>query len=122
MHNICCILSLSLSLSDIHSVGPHTGSRLGGTLLTVTGSGFGINQEDIEVDVDGTPCQILSQNMTHIHCWTGRPHDDALSVADDNGDFSVTASGHRFKGEAHSISNSSIMQSYNNNHHLYRNL
>ena len=88
--------------ADIHSVSPHEGSTEGGTLVTVSGSGFGTNVSDIEVDVDGIPCHVMTHNMTHIQCWTGRPRDDDLSVADGDGGYSVTDSGHRFRGNVHS--------------------
>ena len=88
--------------ADIHSVSPREGSTQGGTLITVSGSGFGTSVSDIEVDVDGIPCQVMSHNMTHIQCWTGRPHDNDLSVADSDGGYSVTESGHRFRGDVHS--------------------
>ena len=81
---------------------PHEGSTEGGTLVTVSGSGFGTNVSDIEVDVDGIPCHVMTHNMTHIQCWTGRPRDDDLSVADGDGGYSVTDSGHRFRGNVHS--------------------
>ena len=41
---------------DIHQVKPQVGSIKGGTLLTITGSGFGFKEN--EVDVDGIPCQV----------------------------------------------------------------
>ena len=95
--------SCMYTYTDIHSVSPHAGSTQGGTLITVTGSSFGTSVSDIEVDVDGVPCHVMSLNSTHILCWTGRPRDDDLSVADDDGNYSVTDSGHRFRGSTHSI-------------------
>lgn len=88
---------------DIHSVSPHIGSTQGGTLITVVGSSFGTNVSDIEVDVDGIPCHVMTHNMTHITCWSGRPRDNDLSVADADGSYSVTAGGHRFRGTYHSF-------------------
>lgn len=83
---------------------PHAGSTEGGTLITVTGSGFGTNVSDIEIDVNGIPCQVMSHNSTHIQCWTGRPHDNDPSIADNDGYYySITESGHRFKGDFYSI-------------------
>ena len=86
--------------TDIHSVSPHSGSTEGGTLITITGLGFGTNVLEVEVDVDGIPCQVMSHNLTHILCWTGRPHDNNLSVANSDGNHVITESGHRFRGES----------------------
>lgn len=97
-----------LNCVDIHSVSPHIGSTQGGTLITVVGSSFGTNVLDIEVDVDGTPCHVMTHNMTHITCWSGRPNDNDLSVADADGSYSVTANGHRFRGRYHSSPHSFI--------------
>ena len=84
--------------SDVHSVMPHGGSIRGGTLVTIAGSGFGTNVSDIEVDVNGIPCDVHSLNTTHISCWTGRPHDNDPSIAHEDGSYSVTDGGYRFRG------------------------
>lgn len=64
MHVLYCI--------DIHSVQPSSGGLLGGTLITITGAGFGIMRPDIkvEVDIDGVPCEVTEHTQTEIKCWT----------------------------------------------------
>ena len=84
--------------SDVHSVMPHGGSTRGGSLVTIAGSGFGTNVSDIEVDVNGIPCDVHSLNTTHISCWTGRPQDNDPSIAHEDGSYSVTDGGYRFRG------------------------
>ena len=103
MDNTCISLYPLYVTADIQSVSPHAGSTQGGTLLTVTGTGFGSNARDVEVDVNSIPCQVMSHNNTHIRCWTGRPHDGDLSIADEDGDYHVTDGGYRFRGQSHSL-------------------
>lgn len=43
---------------DIHMVFPQEGSIHGGTLVTVTGTGFSADDGEIEVDIDGIVCQV----------------------------------------------------------------
>lgn len=108
-----------LNCVDIHSVSPHIGSTQGGTLITVVGSSFGTNVLDIEVDVDGIPCHIVTHNMTHITCWSGRPHDNDPSVADADGSYSETANGHRFRGRYHSFLHALAHSFTHSLHHFY---
>ena len=83
---------------DIHSIFPLSGSDQGGTLLTIQGTGFGINTDDISVDVDGIPCQIVSHSASKIQCWTGRPPAGSPAVASDNNRYPITDRGYRFRG------------------------
>lgn len=48
-------------LVDIHTVFPQEGSIHGGTLVTITGTGFGADDGEIEVDIDGIACQVRIQ-------------------------------------------------------------
>ena len=40
--------------------------------MTITGTGFGIDRPDVnlEVDIDGTACEIFKHTSTEILCWT----------------------------------------------------
>ena len=44
--------------ADIHQVSPQVGGVLGGTLVTITGTGFSAESGEVEVDIDGIPCQV----------------------------------------------------------------
>ena len=37
---------------------PQEGSVLGGTLVTITGTGFSAEDGEVEVDIDGIACQV----------------------------------------------------------------
>ena len=49
---------------------PSIGSVLGGSLLTIYGTGFSSDPYEVEVDIDNLPCEIRSTNSTHISCET----------------------------------------------------
>ena len=51
---------------SITSVTPSTGGTNGGNVITIIGLGF--NQEDIEVDIDGSQCEIIEANATTLTC------------------------------------------------------
>ena len=74
------------------------GSSEGGTLLTIKGTGFGLIQDDIAVDVDGIPCQVVSHSKTEVICWTGRPPPDSPAVATEGLTYPDTEEGLRFRG------------------------
>ena len=44
--------------TDVHQVYPQEGSVHGGTLVTISGTGFSADDGEIEVDIDGIPCQV----------------------------------------------------------------
>ena len=71
---------------------------MGGTLLTIAGTGFGLDTSTLAVDIDGTPCNIASHNSTHITCWTSPPPVGSLAISDGDGSYSVADAGHRFRG------------------------
>ena len=58
----------SFTHSDIHSVEPSVGSPTGGTLLTIQGAGFTGVEGEIEVDIDGIPCEVKSMNVVIPAC------------------------------------------------------
>lgn len=57
--------------SYITSITPSRGTTLGGTLLTLSGSGFETTIEDVSVIIDDIPCSINSVTDTEITCTTG---------------------------------------------------
>ena len=69
---------------------------MGGTLLTLVGTGFGIDRSDMKlvVDIDGTPCEVIKRSQTEIQCWTREPSDK---------DEYNTAQGFRYQGRVWSI-------------------
>lgn len=48
------------SYADIHQVYPQEGSIHGGTLVTITGTGFSAEDGEVEVDIDGIACKVSS--------------------------------------------------------------
>lgn len=45
--------------ADIHSITPQVGSVKGGTVITITGTGFRVDaEEDIAVDINGISCRV----------------------------------------------------------------
>ena len=78
---------------------PNQGGSLGGTLLTIEGSGFGINQDDLEGDIDGIPCSIESFSQSAITCTTGRPPDGSPALSNATLSYPSVQSGYRFKGD-----------------------
>ncbi len=87
----CIIFDFCLIITDINGVQSQSGGDIGGTLLRITGTGFGIDREDMEVtvDVDGSSCEVIEHNPTEILCWTTQPS----SSNDDD-----VEQGHRYLG------------------------
>ncbi|XP_042362122.1 fibrocystin-L-like [Plectropomus leopardus] len=54
----------------IAEVSPRRGGTAGGTRLTITGSGFSTNVNDVNVTIAGSVCDVQSSNNTHIICVT----------------------------------------------------
>ncbi|KAM9824037.1 PKHD1 like 1, tandem duplicate 1 [Neosynchiropus ocellatus] len=54
----------------ISEVSPRRGGTAGGTTLTISGSGFSTDVEDVNVTIAGSVCDIQSTNTTHIICVT----------------------------------------------------
>ena len=52
----------------MESVSPNRGGTGGGTLLTITGSGF--SNANKEVTIDGSVCEIATESDTEITCYT----------------------------------------------------
>ncbi|KAF7655004.1 hypothetical protein LDENG_00062160 [Lucifuga dentata] len=60
----------SLLTPVITDVSPRRGGTAGGTRLTITGSGFSTNINEVNVTIAGSVCDIQSTNNTHIICVT----------------------------------------------------
>ena len=87
-----------VTFPDILSVYPNQGGSLGGTLLTIKGTGFGINPAAVEVDIDGIPCTVVSVSPTLVTCRTGMPPDGSPALASVNMSYPSVQKGYRFKG------------------------
>ncbi|XP_031222830.1 fibrocystin [Mastomys coucha] len=58
-------------LTEVFSMEPHSGSLLGGTLLSLSGAGLGRDPALIRVLVDNRPCDIV--NLTEVNIWCETP-------------------------------------------------
>lgn len=63
-------VSVSATLTD---VSPSTGSVSGGTLITLTGTGFSHMMGRMNVNIGEYPCNIVKSTTTNIECWTTAP-------------------------------------------------
>ncbi|XP_043922184.1 fibrocystin-L [Protopterus annectens] len=59
--------TLTPIITDVH---PRRGGTAGGTSLTVTGSGFSTQIEEVMVTIAGTPCNVTFTNSTNVICIT----------------------------------------------------
>ena len=59
---------------------PHNGPSNGGTLLTIKGRGFGNDPALVAVDIDGTPCIVVSVTTDTLTCRTTKPPVDSKAV------------------------------------------
>lgn len=82
-----------MSSLDIHEVHPAKGGAKGGTLLTVTGTGFWAEVEAV-VDIDGIPCVVISHTPNEIRCWTTSPPAGSKVTLDED-----SLDGYRFVGQ-----------------------
>ncbi|XP_037651430.1 PKHD1 like 1, tandem duplicate 1 [Sebastes umbrosus] len=82
----------------ITEVSPRRGGTAGGTRLTISGSGFSTNMNDVNVTIAGSVCDVQSVNDTHIICVTNSQRQSQetkvrVSIGDggiakmDNADF-----------------------------------
>ena len=60
--------SLTPTISSVH---PKKGGTAGGTLLTITGTGFGSDTAQVEASIMGVECVVESVQDTEIVCKTG---------------------------------------------------
>ncbi|XP_040908783.1 LOW QUALITY PROTEIN: PKHD1 like 1, tandem duplicate 1 [Toxotes jaculatrix] len=82
----------------ITEVSPRRGGTAGGTRLTIAGSGFSTNMNEVNVTIAGSVCDVQSSNNTHIVCVTNAQRQSQetkvrVSIGDrgiakmDNADF-----------------------------------
>ncbi|XP_061682368.1 PKHD1 like 1, tandem duplicate 1 [Syngnathoides biaculeatus] len=55
----------------ITEVSPRRGGTAGGTMLTVSGTGFSTDLNEVNVTIAGSACDVQLANDTHIVCLTG---------------------------------------------------
>ncbi|XP_035687261.1 fibrocystin-L-like isoform X2 [Branchiostoma floridae] len=83
-------------LPNIDSISPDVGSMVGGTLLTITGSGFtsyGIEASDIDIRVGALKCPITEHTYNQIVCETAPISQNKRSADSDiKRDISITMS------------------------------
>nr|XP_061786823.1 fibrocystin-L-like [Nerophis lumbriciformis] len=53
---------------EIHAISPTTGSLMGGTELTISGSGFSPNISDNTVSVGGSECEVKAASENELQC------------------------------------------------------
>ena len=74
------------------------GSILGGTFIEISGAGFGNNPNDVEVDVDGIPCEVHEISYTYITCKTGAAEVGHAAISDSMDAYPEVEDGYRFMG------------------------
>lgn len=72
-------------------------------MLTIKGRGFGNDPSLVAVDIDGTPCTVVSVSTDTVTCRTTMPPADSKAVVNDsstgvNVTLEGVQSGYRFKG------------------------
>ena len=79
---------------------PSSSHPLGGELVTITGSGFGLSC-GMSVDIDGVPCEVIRSSFSEVKCVTGAAPEGHAAVSED-GIYPSVQEGYRFKGEMQS--------------------
>ena len=59
------------TIPSVYSVSPLRGGTGGGTLLSIVGSGFGLDKTLLKVIIANTECSIVNLTSTEITCYTG---------------------------------------------------
>lgn len=72
------------------AVTPASGSMAGGQTITISGSGFGKRNENVNVALGGSPCDIISISLFHITCITTAHAEGNVSIEISVGESSVT--------------------------------
>eukprot|EP00210_Caulerpa_lentillifera_P009344 g8908.t1 len=83
---------------NITDINPKSGTTAGGTEVTISGSHFSDQVEDISVIIDDTPCEIQTTSLTEISCIAGTKINNELhsfSVHIANRGY-VATNGHQF--------------------------
>ena len=69
-------------LARISAVSPQLGSTAGGSLLTISGYGFGTSAEEVDVHVGDLSCRVTAVQNTQIQCLLAHaPHGISASAA-----------------------------------------
>ena len=71
---------------SVSGIKPASGSIGGGTLVTISGNGFGVTPNDSSVTIGDSICEIVNTTMTEISCFT-TSHDPS------NASVNVTVGG-----------------------------
>ena len=69
-------------------ISPSAGSLLGGTLVTISGSGFSYLPSHLDVRIGGAPCHIVSSSFSMIQCVTG-----ASTASPSTGEVDISVNG-----------------------------
>ena len=70
-----CLYAL---FADVVSVSPKSGSKEGGTLLTISGRYFGNRTDLVTVKVGGVDCDVKTVKPDEITCITGPERDGII--------------------------------------------
>ncbi|CAL8293184.1 unnamed protein product [Merluccius merluccius] len=85
MVNLTTVYTYKTQLTPVISmVSPARGGTAGGTLLTITGSGFSTVTSEVSVTVAGSVCDVASSTATEIRCTTNsqaRPQQTKVRVS-----------------------------------------
>ena len=73
----------------VTGVSPAVGSSIGGTVITITGTGFGTDKTGVEVYLDDIECNVTSVQNTAIVCTTGALPDVSLRTGTPKGIVNV---------------------------------
>ena len=76
--------------AKVVSISPTNGSVSGGTLLTITGSGFSHFTSRVNVSIGSIPCKVVSTSLSEIVCRTG----PSPVTSDSTMSLSVHVNGH----------------------------
>ena len=90
---------------EIDGIHPSSGGIKGGTLLKITGTGFGIATSTLTIDIDGIPCEVVKHTPEEINCWTQPPPLGSKVIVDDSQGYSAVEDGYRFIGMFYKLQN-----------------
>jgi hypothetical protein len=74
---------------SVSKVSPSLGSYAGGTLVTISGSGFSTYKDELTVYVAGYECTVVSATTTSIQCLTARAVTDSDATSRVTGGESI---------------------------------
>jgi IPT/TIG domain len=57
---------------SVTSIAPASGSVAGGSTVTINGTGFSANADDVRIAIGNSPCTVTSASARQIVCTTGR--------------------------------------------------